>query len=55
VALLARGVSLSSSRFKSRSSPLAMVGQRWALLLTCLTLLAGAMVALGVRWHVSRD
>ena len=33
----------------------AAMGQRWALLLTALTLVAGALVALGVRWHVGRE
>ncbi len=33
----------------------AAMGRRWALLLTALTLAAGALVALGVRWHVRRE
>ena len=33
----------------------AAMGRRWALLLVALTLAAGALVALGVRWHVRRE
>jgi len=33
----------------------AAMGRRWALLLVGLTLAAGALVALGVRWHVRRE
>ena len=33
----------------------AAMGQRWGLILIGLTLAAGAVVALGVRWHVRRQ
>jgi two-component system heavy metal sensor histidine kinase CusS len=33
----------------------AAMGRRWALLLVGLTLAAGALVVLGVRWHVRRE
>jgi two-component system heavy metal sensor histidine kinase CusS len=33
----------------------AAMGQRWALILVALTLAAGGLVALGVRWHVNRQ
>jgi two-component system, OmpR family, heavy metal sensor histidine kinase CusS len=32
----------------------AAIGQRWAALLVALTLLAGAAVSIGARWHVRR-